>query len=158
MPTLSREAIHAVEQACAAELRRGVSHDAQHAGRLHLDPSALVEVLALQLLLPFLVAVTSEFAVQRLTALKLKRKSRAELRQSLTELEGKPLRAPGTDELDACVRIVEEVLVPMGWQPEDARRIVTALGQRLDSHPHPGGTDEVSQPVPTEAGGPDGRG
>jgi hypothetical protein len=114
---------------CKRELTSGRSddHSSQVHTELHFDAPVLLELLARQVLLPFVVSVTAGSTVTALKARWIKDQPVEKLRSEVTAHLGQGIRLGDNRVREECILLVEELLKPYGVTRDQARRIVGSM-------------------------------
>jgi len=103
--------------------------------KLNLDADAFIDLLAWQIVLPFLLSLAAGLTIEIMKL--LKDRSKAELREEAEKTVGLPLELSDAHKTEQCVAVVEELLKPLGVDLEGARQLVKALRSLADSAVRP---------------------
>ncbi len=93
---------------------------------LHMDPTAILAVLAWKVLAPFVVSLSASVSAAAINAKRIQGQSVKGLKEMIQERVGQPIRIDPT-RVEECVILVQEILQPFGVDREKARRIVDVL-------------------------------
>jgi len=114
---------------CKAELAAELHTDPPNRihTELHFDATVLLELLARQVLLPFVVSVTAGSTIAALKARWIKDQPVEKLNSGVAERFGQEVRLGDDRVREECILLVEELLKPYGVTREKARRIVETM-------------------------------
>src|SRR5262249_42708803 len=93
---------------------------------LHMDPSAILDIVAWKIVAPFVVSVFASVSAAAINAKRIKEQSVKGLKEMIQERMGQPILIDST-RVEESVILVEEILQPFGVNRDKARRIVDVL-------------------------------
>jgi hypothetical protein len=112
---------------------------------LHMDPTAILAIVAWKVLVPFVVSLSASVSAAAINAKLIKGQSVKGLKEMIQERVGQPIRIDPT-RVEECVILVEEILQPFGVDREKARRIVDVLVSTATASGNAPGTSESRSP------------
>jgi len=112
---------------------------------LHMDPTAILAIVAWKVLVPFVVSLSASVSAAAINAKLIKGQSVKGLKEMIQERVGQPIRIDPT-RVEECVILVEEILQPFGVDREKARRIVDVLVSTATASGNAPGASESRSP------------
>lgn len=128
MIVLTEELTHRFLNVCEAEIQsllRG--SDERDPEDLHFETAALSQLLSLQVLVQFVVALAAGTTVAIIKSKWIKDQPADQLQRELTSRFGQGLRVGDAARKEECILVVEDLLKPYGVNRDQARKIVDQL-------------------------------